>query len=683
MAIDPKLLVIKPVDELTEVTGLQDGDLLFYDGSGNLKRISIETFNNLSKTAKPLKPTDATPTVAGLYMPTEIGTYANAGGLIAEDGFDTLFYFNGTTWTKRALPYPKASNNLPQFANLSFPVTNTATEKVQCVDNFVPYQLLDGQTSTSADTPSTSPTIWKSLDSRNLRIYEDLSNGTILNEKEQVIYNNTQYIVKDGKTAVVGTDLPGVSDKWVSLESEKKVKLKDLRTAVTLSNGSYFSKNLLIIPSNSSGQDSNISINLSYYGIGHIFRNKSILIKISYKIDNINLLGVSIFANTVGASEVSHVDSINDNVITSIYEFNIVQAEYLQLMLIVNSKVNSLLNASLEVVGCEINCRSLTDEDFKDFENQINRGYLDNKLTVNKFFNSSTPYFGWKNFNSIIQAHESIKNSCELNRFTINVDDGSYDEFNEAFGGSVTASTYVGMLLKNYVSFIGNIRLPEKCVLEFDGAYGLAPNTATEAEIFKKCIFHITHNESAYSVYNTTFFNAIKGFKILAKNCRYCIHPESAGLGQFSKTELHDLILKWDFKPALGYLGADKIVQGCQIGMGVTLGEKMDIRRVKFIKNEAYATEYSYAINGHNNPLSTQGTKPLPTFKRGSEIIIEDCDFGNLAMGYECLVNGDSFDFVELRNLKNVHHTWFNYYGVPNTIRVSAEAVDAAIQFAP
>ena len=113
MAIDPKVLVIKPVDELTEVTGLQDGDLLFYDGFGNLKRISIGTFNNLSKTAKPLKPTDATPTVIGLYMPTVIGTYNNAGGLIAENGFDTLFYFNGTTWTKRAFPYPKASNNIP------------------------------------------------------------------------------------------------------------------------------------------------------------------------------------------------------------------------------------------------------------------------------------------------------------------------------------------------------------------------------------------------------------------------------------------------------------------------------------------------------------------------------------------------------------------------------------------
>lgn len=111
MAINPDLLVIKPVSQLTEVTGLQDGDLLFYDGSGNLKRISIDTFNNLSKTAKPLKPTDATPTEEGLYMPTESGTYANAGGLIAQEGYYTLFFFDGTNWTKSESELPGDSTS--------------------------------------------------------------------------------------------------------------------------------------------------------------------------------------------------------------------------------------------------------------------------------------------------------------------------------------------------------------------------------------------------------------------------------------------------------------------------------------------------------------------------------------------------------------------------------------------
>lgn len=98
-----KLLVKVPFGTLESVTGLQDGELLFYDTStpkNKLKKISIDTFNNLSKTAKPLAPTDTAPTVEGLYKPTISGTYANAGGLIAQSGYDTLFFFNGTTWTK-------------------------------------------------------------------------------------------------------------------------------------------------------------------------------------------------------------------------------------------------------------------------------------------------------------------------------------------------------------------------------------------------------------------------------------------------------------------------------------------------------------------------------------------------------------------------------------------------------
>ena len=159
MAIDPKLLVIKPVNELESVNGLQAGELLFYDTSNPnepvLKKIDIDTFNNLSKTAKPLNPTDATPTVIGLYMPTVIGTYTNAGGLIAESGFDTLFYFNGTNWTKRALPYPQATKSIPQFADLQFPVTNPSVGgKVQCVYNNLIVQLKNGKTATIANVPT-------------------------------------------------------------------------------------------------------------------------------------------------------------------------------------------------------------------------------------------------------------------------------------------------------------------------------------------------------------------------------------------------------------------------------------------------------------------------------------------------------------------------------------------------
>lgn len=125
MSIDPKLVQIIPVDELESVTGLQEGEILFYDTTtpGNkLKKISIDTFNNLSKTAKPLKPIDPTPTNDGLYIPTEAGTYANAGGLIAQEGYYTLFFFDGTEWTKSEVEMPQFM--LEESVNTEYGIEN-------------------------------------------------------------------------------------------------------------------------------------------------------------------------------------------------------------------------------------------------------------------------------------------------------------------------------------------------------------------------------------------------------------------------------------------------------------------------------------------------------------------------------------------------------------------------------
>lgn len=133
MAIDPKLLVIKPVNELESVAGLQAGELLFYDGSDNLKKIDIDTFNNLSKTAKPLKPTDATPTEEGLYMPTESGEYANADGLISQEGYYTLFFFDGTNWTKSESKFPEGIILSPEFN----PTTETEAQGGKQINDYL------------------------------------------------------------------------------------------------------------------------------------------------------------------------------------------------------------------------------------------------------------------------------------------------------------------------------------------------------------------------------------------------------------------------------------------------------------------------------------------------------------------------------------------------------------------
>lgn len=113
MAINPLLLNVKPISEITTVDNPTNGHLLFYDGSDELKKVDIIEFQSLiGGIAKPLSIADATPTTAGWYKPTTSGTYANAGGLVAQNGYDTLFYFDGTTWSLIAtdLPQPIVNN---------------------------------------------------------------------------------------------------------------------------------------------------------------------------------------------------------------------------------------------------------------------------------------------------------------------------------------------------------------------------------------------------------------------------------------------------------------------------------------------------------------------------------------------------------------------------------------------
>ena len=115
MAINPLLLNVKPISEITTVDNPTNGHLLFYDGSDELKKVDIIEFQSLiGGIAKPLAITDATPTAAGWYKPTTSGTYANAGGLVVQVGYDTLFYFDGTTWSKVEVEMPEPIVNITQ-----------------------------------------------------------------------------------------------------------------------------------------------------------------------------------------------------------------------------------------------------------------------------------------------------------------------------------------------------------------------------------------------------------------------------------------------------------------------------------------------------------------------------------------------------------------------------------------
>lgn len=104
---------LKPINELEEITTIESGNLLFEDGDGNLKRITTEIFYQLlNNFAKPISPSDSGPfTANSWYKPSVYSSdpganYPNAGNLKAIEGFDTLFFYTGSTWSK-------VSNKLP------------------------------------------------------------------------------------------------------------------------------------------------------------------------------------------------------------------------------------------------------------------------------------------------------------------------------------------------------------------------------------------------------------------------------------------------------------------------------------------------------------------------------------------------------------------------------------------
>lgn len=170
-----KLLVKVPISTLNKISGIPNGFIPVYiEGSdGKMELMDIDNFNNLSKTAKPLKPTDATPTEEGLYIPTESGTYANAGGLIAQEGYYTLFFFDGTNWTKSETLLPE--NGINDWVNTDYNESSLVT-----YNNNI-FKVGIGKTAIGTDIPSKFSKIWdevgftKSKD-LGLKSFEEFNN---------------------------------------------------------------------------------------------------------------------------------------------------------------------------------------------------------------------------------------------------------------------------------------------------------------------------------------------------------------------------------------------------------------------------------------------------------------------------------------------------------------------------
>lgn len=114
--IDPNQLVVVPISSLENVQNPTAGKLLYYNDGDELKTTDVENFQQFTnKLAVPLSPANPSPTIVGWYKPTissDSGTdYPNAGNLTALNGYDTLFFFDGTNWVKSEVKLPDASIN--------------------------------------------------------------------------------------------------------------------------------------------------------------------------------------------------------------------------------------------------------------------------------------------------------------------------------------------------------------------------------------------------------------------------------------------------------------------------------------------------------------------------------------------------------------------------------------------
>lgn len=578
MAIDPNLVSIIPASELPTGVPTTAGQFFFYEGNEMKKSPMTEIYQLISGLKGTLKITDTAPTVQGLYILSDVGTYTNLGGLVTTTGKVNYAFFDGTAW------------------------------KLIAIDGF---------------------------------------------------------------------------------KENKRIYIKDIRCDKQLNNGALFSApNKLLINSADTGVDSFLDIRLQYYGIGHVFKSKTIKINLKYKVSNLNLNN---FANVTGATVNSSSSSINGNILTVIYNVTIgSDLERFQAVSKVTSKINSSAEASLELIACEIEDNSLSDDEVINLQNQLNKGYFENIINVDKNFNIATPDFGWKKFNSIVKAHNSIKYSGELNRFIIKIADGEYDEFNTLWGSTIeTTDNYIGIIVKNFVFFDGNTFQPENCKLIFDGASNIPSGSATYADLFKKCIFHITSYDGnfAYNIWNTKRQYSIQGFYFDVKNARYCIHPESSGQGYYTKTYIGNCKLKFGLRPALTYLNNNSELRGSPLAMGLTRGEEMTLENITLIK-QTLPTSFDpnqEGISYHNNAIQGNTNYPLPQIEKGNILRMKNVNMGGLAINCYNIVNDGRISVVYLENVANAKriYTYYTASATYNAIKVVDLGFDGAIEKMP
>lgn len=281
-------------------------------------------------------------------------------------------------------------------------------------------------------------------------------------------------------------------------------------------------------------------------------------------------------------------------------------------------------------------------------DNPNDDNYTETILEVDHNYTSATSGFGVTKFKSIIDAHNAINDASITKPYKILVYPGTYNEWENVFGGHVTDGEYKGISLKSYVVIEStNVNRPEDYILSFDGHAGIPDGEdMTYDDAFKKCLFHIIGKK---------YECGVRGFTLQSKNTRYCFHPEDSGDSYGSSWFLENCILDWqgnEFSNQTGYWGF-------ALGIGIGPGATAKIKNCKWKNKDMQSGS---GVVAHNNQWNPYVTKPF--IIPGADITFENCDFGDNNIRFDTYKNdSDVFDILRFINCKNINKASHSFQG--------------------
>ena len=244
-----------------------------------------------------------------------------------------------------------------------------------------------------------------------------------------------------------------------------------------------------------------------------------------------------------------------------------------------------------------------------------------------------------KPFATIYHANETITDNSEQHRYQILVADGTYTDLQTRYSGVGVTDDYQGIICKNYVEYIGNVKKPGACVISWDGATGLTNPTYNDVKM--KCPFHIRGGGLTDGRHT-----AVRGFKIVGENLRYCMHIDTGGLGNGVDWEVTDCIFDWSGRPDI--TDYSLYGDGACIGTGTSNFEKGKFARCE-VSN---AEDITMGYQAHDTVRSAYYVGP-PAFVEGADITIESCNFNGANIQFRSIYADavtEGYDRVHLIN---------------------------------